>query len=122
LPHHPWCRDLRCGPARLRWRRARPDGRVSWLQITCPVALVDRNLASAPPETREAAEAFARHLFTPAAQREFTACGFRSAVREVAAESGRAEVRVWPSSDSPSGVVQPVRSRPLNSGVNPGSG
>ena len=93
----PECQDPCCGSARLRRCCARLNGRRSaWLQITCPVALVDRNLASAAPETREAAEAFARHLFTPVAQREFTACGFRSAVREVAAESGRTAVRkVW---------------------------
>jgi ABC-type sulfate transport system substrate-binding protein len=60
------------------------------------VALVDRNLAAGPPEAREAAEAFARHLFRPGAQREFVACGFRTASREVAAERGQSAVKgLW---------------------------
>ena len=35
-------------------------------------------MRSRPPEAREAAEAFVDFLFTPDAQREFVACGFRS--------------------------------------------
>lgn len=46
-------------------------------QIQCPLALVDANLADAPPETREAATAFCNYLYTKEAQREFAACGFR---------------------------------------------
>jgi sulfate transport system substrate-binding protein len=47
------------------------------IRIQCPLALVDANLADAPPETREAAAAFCNYLYTKEAQREFAACGFR---------------------------------------------
>ena len=46
-------------------------------QVEFPVALIDRNLDKKPPEARAAAEAFVQYCFTPAAQREFAACGFR---------------------------------------------
>jgi hypothetical protein len=47
------------------------------LQIQCPLALVDYNLANSPPELRHAATAFCNFLYTKEAQREFAACGFR---------------------------------------------
>jgi sulfate transport system substrate-binding protein len=60
---------------------AGPSGFLSRMrrcpQIQCPLALVDANLADAPPETREAAAAFCNYLYTKEAQREFAACGFR---------------------------------------------
>jgi ABC-type sulfate transport system substrate-binding protein len=49
------------------------------LQIQCPVALIDANLDTQPPEVREAAVAFVNYCFEPDAQREFGACGFRCA-------------------------------------------
>lgn len=53
-------------------------------QIETPVALVDRNLDRRPPATREktraCATAFVHYLFTPEAQREFAACGFRHGI------------------------------------------
>lgn len=49
-------------------------------QVEFPVALIDRNLDKKPPEARAAAEAFVQYCFTPAAQREFAACGFRRAL------------------------------------------
>lgn len=52
-----------------------PDNNV---RISCPVAIIDRNMAGADPEAREAAGAFVKYLFTPDAQREFAECGFRS--------------------------------------------
>ena len=50
---------------------------VSFLQIQCPMALVDANLDLAAPEVRRAATAFCEYLYTREAQREFAACGFR---------------------------------------------
>ena len=47
------------------------------LQVEFPIALIDRNLDKQPPEARTAAEAFIHYCFTPEAQREFAACGFR---------------------------------------------
>jgi len=41
------------------------------------VAIIDRNVDKQGPEARAAAEAFLRYCFTPEAQREFAACGFR---------------------------------------------
>ena len=55
-----------------------PGGaRTHRAQIQCPVSLVDANLSTLPPEARQAAVAFLNYLYTPQAQREFTACGFR---------------------------------------------
>lgn len=77
------------------------------MQIQCPVALIDHNLEQQPPEVRyrpactlysfsspptqlpstrtiftapqvrKAATDFVNYLYTPSAQREFAACGFR---------------------------------------------
>ena len=51
------------------------------------MAVVDRNLDRRSPSTRAAtraaAEAFVQYLFTPAAQREFSACGFRWSLRRL---------------------------------------
>ena len=41
------------------------------------MALIDANLAGQAPEVRQAATDFCSYLFTPEAQREFAACGFR---------------------------------------------
>ena len=54
--------------------------RCDLTQVEFPVALIDRNLDKKPPEARAAAEAFLQYCFTPAAQREFAACGFRCAL------------------------------------------
>ena len=70
-----------------------PDNNV---RIACPLAIVDRHVAARPPEVREAAEAFCRYLFTPPAQAEFVACGFRSRDREAAGGADLPTVkRVW---------------------------
>lgn len=64
-------------------------------QIENPIAIVDRNVDKREPAVRAAAEAFVKYLYTPAAQREFSACGFRSVDKSVAAESTLP--KVWPS-------------------------
>ena len=50
-------------------------------QVQTPVALVDKNVDRRSSKmrgpTRAAAEAFLEYLFTPEAQAEFVACGFR---------------------------------------------
>lgn len=56
----------------------------STISIDNPVALVDENVDR--KGTREAAEAFVQFLFSPQAQREFAAVGFRPIAPEVAAE------------------------------------
>ncbi len=56
-------------------------------QIQNPVAIVDANVDLRGPEVRDAATAFIEFLYTPRAQREFAACGFRSPCKEVAAET-----------------------------------
>jgi sulfate/thiosulfate transport system substrate-binding protein len=66
------------------------------VRITCPGALVDRNIETQPPEVREAAEAFINYLFTPTAQKEFVACGFRTTNKIAAAEGEAPFVKnVW---------------------------
>lgn len=51
------------------------------MQVETPVAIVDRNIdrrpANSREKTRSCAEAFVEYLFTPEAQKEFAACGFR---------------------------------------------
>ena len=42
-----------------------------------PIAVIDANVDRKPPSARAAADAFIQYCFTPAAQREFAACGFR---------------------------------------------
>jgi ABC-type sulfate transport system substrate-binding protein len=70
-----------------------PDNNV---RITCPAALVDRNIDAQPAEVRDAAEAFVNYLFTPVAQKEFVACGFRSTNKAAAAEREAPKVKyVW---------------------------
>lgn len=70
-----------------------PDNNV---RITCPAALIERNLASRPPEAKQAAEAFVKYLFTPEAQREFVACGFRTVNKEAAGSTNFRRVnRLW---------------------------
>ena len=52
-------------------------------QVQTPVAIVDQNINRCPVKTRAAtraaAEAFVEYLFTPEAQAEFAAVGFRCA-------------------------------------------
>ncbi|EIE27484.1 periplasmic binding protein-like II, partial [Coccomyxa subellipsoidea C-169] len=54
------------------------------VRVQTPVALVDKNVDRRSTKmrgpTRAAAEAFLEYLFTPEAQAEFVACGFRSIV------------------------------------------
>lgn len=70
-----------------------PDNNI---RIQCPVALVDSNLSIQPPEVQAAAQGFLNYLYKPAAQREFAACGFRSAIPHVMKESGLPSVRkLW---------------------------
>jgi sulfate transport system substrate-binding protein len=70
-----------------------PDNNV---RITCPAALVDRNIDTSPPEVRQAAEAFINYLFTPSAQKEFVACGFRTTNKVAAAQGNAPRVKyVW---------------------------
>ena len=47
------------------------------MQVEMPVAVIDANVDRKPPAVRAAAEAFIQYCFTPAAQREFAACGLR---------------------------------------------
>lgn len=64
--------------ARPRLKKALPASRPpTCMQIQCPVALVDANVDPQPAEVKAAATAFLNYLYTPAAQREFGACGFR---------------------------------------------
>ena len=42
-----------------------------------PIAVIDANVDRKPPAARAAADAFIQYCFTPEAQREFAACGFR---------------------------------------------
>ena len=42
-----------------------------------PIAVIDANVDRKPAAARAAADAFIQYCFTPAAQREFAACGFR---------------------------------------------
>ena len=72
-----------------------PDNNV---RIACPAAMIDRNVdaSAASTDVCQAAEAFLSYLFTPEAQKEFVACGFRSTNKIAAAESGSPPVRkVW---------------------------
>lgn len=57
--------------------------------------MIDRNVDKRGPEVRAAAEAFVRYLFTPVAQREFAACGFRSVDKSVAADTTLPKARWW---------------------------
>ena len=51
------------------------------IQVETPVAVVDRNIDRRPAgvreKTRACANAFVEYLFTPEAQQDFAACGFR---------------------------------------------
>jgi ABC-type sulfate transport system substrate-binding protein len=70
-----------------------PDNNV---RITCPAALVDRNIDTQAREVRDAAEAFIDYLYTPTAQKEFVACGFRTTNKIAATESDAPRVKnVW---------------------------
>ena len=65
--------------------RSGPDPLPARAQVQTPVAIVDANIERCPARTRgatrAAAEAFVDYLFTPAAQAEFEAVGFRHACR-----------------------------------------
>ena len=71
------------------------------VRIECPLALVDGVLDKRPASARDAADAFARFLFTPGAQAEFGRAGFRPNPRlsrevpEHVRASGSAGVRLW---------------------------
>lgn len=57
------------------------------VRIENPVAIIDKNVDEREPEVRHAAEAFLQFLFTPEAQREFAACGFRPVERTIRSEN-----------------------------------
>lgn len=70
-----------------------PDNNV---RIQCPVTGIDANLEQQSPEGRQAAADFIEYLYTPQAQSEFVACGFRSPLEKIARESEMPEVRkLW---------------------------
>lgn len=60
------------------------------------MAVIDKNVDIQPPEVREAATAFVQHCFKPESQREFGACGFRSANADVTKDLMLPQVKnVW---------------------------
>jgi sulfate transport system substrate-binding protein len=71
------------------------------VRIECPLALVDGVLEKKPRAARDAADAFARFLFSPEAQAEFGRVGFRPnpnlsrELPEHVRESRSAGVRLW---------------------------